>query len=88
MNVDRETLSCLKVPDAGLTEHLEREQAVPEQWNVIDVSLRIPGSPDTGVTPWQHYLFGRNESRVDFGKRIAMEIRDAIAQKRLKEILT
>ena len=59
-----------------------------EQLDVIDVSLRIPGSPDTGITPYQHYLFGRNFSRVDFGKRIAMEIRDAIAQKRLKEILT
>lgn len=59
-----------------------------EQLDIIDISLRNPGSPDTGVTPPQHYLYGRNYSRVDFGKRIAMEIRDAIAQKRLKEILT
>ena len=59
-----------------------------EQLDVIDFSLRNPGSPDTGITPYQHYLFGRNESRVDFGKRIAMEIKDAIAQKRVKKILT
>lgn len=52
---------------------------------VYDVSLRIPGSPDTEVTPYTMYLYGE---RVSFGRRIAKEIKNAIRLNRLMGILT
>ena len=52
---------------------------------VYDVSLRIPGSPDTEFTPYPGYLYGKP---VSFGRRIAMEIKEAIKMKRLEEIVT
>lgn len=56
-----------------------------EELIVFDVSLRIPGSPGTMFTPYSGYLHGHNMS---VGKRIAMEIRDAIHKKVLGEIVT
>jgi len=56
-----------------------------ENLKVYDVSLRIPGSPDTEITPYTGYLFG---SGVSYGKRIAREINDAIRFDRLNEIVT
>ncbi len=52
---------------------------------VYDASFRIPGSPDTEVTPYTVYLYGE---RVSFGRRIAKEIKAAIQLNRLNEILT
>ncbi len=52
---------------------------------VIDVSLRMPGSPGISSTPYSQYLFGRP---VSVGRRVAMEIKEAIRQKELKKILT
>ena len=56
-----------------------------EDLRVYDVSLRIPGSPDTEITPYTGYLFGKG---ISFGRRIAREIKDAIRFDRLKEIVT
>ncbi len=56
-----------------------------EELVVFDVSLRIPGSPGTMFTPYSGYLYGDNMS---FGRRIAKEIKDAVKQKRLGEIIT
>lgn len=56
-----------------------------ENLRVYDVSLRIPGSPDTEFTPYTGYLYGRS---VSFGRRIAMEIKEAILASRLEEIVT
>ncbi len=56
-----------------------------EDLKVYDISLRIPGSPDTKITPYTGYLFG---SGVSFGRRIAREIKDAIRFDRLNEIVT
>ncbi|HLD19113.1 MAG TPA: DUF1297 domain-containing protein [Candidatus Nanoarchaeia archaeon] len=56
-----------------------------EELIVFDVSLRIPGSPGTMFTPYSGYLYGENMS---FGKRIAMEIKEAIKKNKLGEIIT
>jgi len=56
-----------------------------EELVVFDVSLRIPGSPGTQFTPYSGYLFGEN---ISIGRRIAKEIKEAVEQKRLEEILT
>lgn len=56
-----------------------------EEFTTFDVSFRIPGSPGTRFTPYTHYLFGEG---VSFGRRIAMEIKDAIRMRRIKEVIT
>ncbi|MCX6667458.1 MAG: formate--phosphoribosylaminoimidazolecarboxamide ligase family protein [Euryarchaeota archaeon] len=56
-----------------------------EEMVVFDVSMRIPGSPLTSFTPHSGYLYGES---ISYGERIAMEIRKAIEQNRLKEIVT
>jgi 5-formaminoimidazole-4-carboxamide-1-(beta)-D-ribofuranosyl 5'-monophosphate synthetase len=52
---------------------------------IFDVSMRIPGSPGTKFTPYSGYLYGMP---LSYGERIAQEIRDAVNQKRLDEIVT
>lgn len=56
-----------------------------EEFVIFDVSMRIPGSPGTRFTPYASYLWGRPMS---FGERIAMELKDAIAENKLMELLT
>ncbi len=56
-----------------------------EEIVIFDVSMRIPGSPGTRFTPYSGYLYG---DALSYGERIAMEIRQAVKQKRLGEILT
>ncbi len=56
-----------------------------EEIIVFDISARIPGSPGIAATPYSNYLYGRP---VTTGRRIAMEIRQAIRQDRLNEIVT
>jgi 5-formaminoimidazole-4-carboxamide-1-(beta)-D-ribofuranosyl 5'-monophosphate synthetase len=52
---------------------------------VFDVSPRFPGSPGITATPYSGYLFGQS---VNVGRRIAMEIKDAIRDNRLEEIIS
>lgn len=52
---------------------------------IFDVSLRIPGSPGTAATPYSAYLYGRSMS---VGERVGMEIRRAVKDKRMEEIVT
>jgi len=52
---------------------------------VYDVSFRIPGSPDTEVTPYTKYLYGQPMS---FGRRIAREIKDAILLSKIEEVVS
>ncbi len=52
---------------------------------VFDVSLRVPGSPGIRFTPYSGYLHGKSLSA---GRRIAMEIRKAVDEDRLSEIIT
>ncbi|MDP3733533.1 MAG: DUF1297 domain-containing protein [Candidatus Daviesbacteria bacterium] len=52
---------------------------------VFDVSPRMPGSPGIFATPYSGYLFGEN---LSMGKRVAMEIKEAIEKEELNKILT
>ncbi len=52
---------------------------------VFDVSPRMPGSPGIFATPYSGYLYGQN---ISMGKRVAMEIKEAIEKGELKKILT
>lgn len=52
---------------------------------VIDVSPRVPGSPGIAATPYSKYLFGES---VSVGRRIAMEIKEAVRLNRLGEIVS
>lgn len=52
---------------------------------VVDVSPRMPGSPGIASTPYSGYLFGQP---VSVGKRIAMEIKEALKRQRLQEVIT
>ena len=56
-----------------------------EEMVVFDVSMRIPGSPLTQFTPHSGYLYGNS---ISYGERIAMEIKKAMEQNKLKLIVT
>lgn len=56
-----------------------------EEMVVFDVSMRIPGSPLTRFTPHTGYLYGES---ISYGERIAMEIKKAISENKLKDIVT
>ncbi len=52
---------------------------------VFDVSLRVQGSPGTCFTPYTRYLHGESLST---GRRVAMEIKQAIRNNTLDQVLT
>jgi 5-formaminoimidazole-4-carboxamide-1-(beta)-D-ribofuranosyl 5'-monophosphate synthetase len=53
---------------------------------VYDVSLRVPGNPIMATTsPYAKYYYGHT---MGVGRRIAMEIKEAIGQKKLQDIVT
>ena len=53
---------------------------------VYDVSLRVPGNPILATTsPYTKYQYG---TTFGVGKRIAMEIKKAVEEDRLDEIIT
>jgi len=52
---------------------------------IFDVSLRVPGSPGIRATPYSGYLYGEPMS---CGERIAMEIKEAVKQGRLEEVIS
>ncbi len=52
---------------------------------VIDVSPRMPGSPGISATPYSNYLFGESMS---VGRRVAREIKKAVAMKKLQLLLS
>lgn len=52
---------------------------------VFDVSPRMPGSPGIFATPYSAYLYGQP---ISMGRRVAMEIKSAIKQNRLPEIIS
>ena len=54
-----------------------------ERFVVFDVSFRMPGSPGTRFTPYSYYLY---REPVSFGRRLAMEIKEAEKTKRMEEI--
>ncbi|MBI1969963.1 formate--phosphoribosylaminoimidazolecarboxamide ligase family protein [Candidatus Woesearchaeota archaeon] len=52
---------------------------------IFDVSFRIPGSPGTMFTPYSAYLYGKP---ISYGERIAMEIKNAVEQRKLHLLCT
>ncbi len=56
-----------------------------EELYVFDVSMRIPGSPGTMFTPYSGYMYGENMSD---GERIAREVRQALSEKQLEQLVT
>ena len=52
---------------------------------VFDVSPRVPGSPVLMMSPYTHYYHGES---FGTGRRIAMEIRSAIMEERLEDVVT
>ncbi len=52
---------------------------------VFDVSPRMPGSPGIFATPYSGYLYGQN---ISMGKRVAMEIKQALEKDMLEKVLT
>ncbi len=56
-----------------------------EEIVIFDVSFRMPGSPGVRFTPYTDYLHGES---ISCGRRVAIEIKEALKQKRLGEIVT
>lgn len=56
-----------------------------EEFKVFDVSMRIPGSPGISYTPYMNYMYGEN---VTTGQRMARELKLALEQDRLADLLT
>jgi 5-formaminoimidazole-4-carboxamide-1-(beta)-D-ribofuranosyl 5'-monophosphate synthetase len=56
-----------------------------EKLFVFDVSMRIPGSPGTMFTPYSNYMYGEN---LSVGRRLAMEVKQAISKDKLESIIT
>jgi len=52
---------------------------------VYDVSPRMPGSPGIFATPYSGYLYGQS---LSMGRRIAMEIKEALKKKQLQKVST
>jgi len=52
---------------------------------VYDVAPRFPGSPGIAATPYSGYLYGKS---LSMGRRVAIEIKEAIKQNKLKQITT
>jgi len=80
--------ACRKIAPPGIIGPFALQTAITagppaEEIVTFDLSLRIPGSPGTGFTPYSGYLFGHS---LTFGDRIIMEIEKAIKLNKLKEI--
>jgi len=56
-----------------------------ERFVTFDVSFRMPGSPGTRFTPYSEYLFRES---ISFGRRIAMEIKEAEDKNMVDKITT
>jgi len=56
-----------------------------EEIVVYDVSVRVPGSPGVKFTPYSENLWG---FPISVGRRIDMEIKEALREDRLEEVLT
>lgn len=65
---------------------LQSVVTVDLEFVVYDVSLRVPGNPIMATTsPYTKYYYGHT---MGVGRRIAMEIKNATAQRKLRDIVT
>ena len=56
-----------------------------EEFACFDISMRMPGSPGTRFTPYSEYL---HRQSISFGRRIAMEVKEAEKQDAVDKINT
>jgi 5-formaminoimidazole-4-carboxamide-1-(beta)-D-ribofuranosyl 5'-monophosphate synthetase len=72
----------------GIIGPISLQSVVTPDLNLVvyDVSLRVPGNPIMATTsPYAKYYYGHP---MGVGRRIAIEVKNATAQKRLAEIVT
>ncbi|MEE6246008.1 MAG: formate--phosphoribosylaminoimidazolecarboxamide ligase family protein [Thermoproteota archaeon] len=71
----------------GIIGPFALQSAITKDLNifVFDVSPRVPGSPVLMMSPYTHYYHGES---FGTGRRIAMEIKDAITKNKLQEVVT
>ncbi len=81
--------ACEKEYAPGLIGPFALQGAISEEGKedfvCFDISFRMPGSPGTRFTPYSEYLYGEG---ISFGRRVAMEIRDAKKKKLAGQITT
>ncbi|ODS38096.1 MAG: hypothetical protein A7316_01155 [Candidatus Altiarchaeales archaeon WOR_SM1_86-2] len=56
-----------------------------ERFVCFDISMRVQGSPGTAFTPYSGYLYGES---LSVGERIAMEVKKAVDEDRIKDVVT
>jgi 5-formaminoimidazole-4-carboxamide-1-(beta)-D-ribofuranosyl 5'-monophosphate synthetase len=85
---DRFTSAVKRVYPPGIIGPFSLQSIVTLELELVvyDVSLRVPGNPIMATTsPYTKYYYG---STIGVGRRIAMEIKNAVAEGKLEEILT
>ncbi|HVF69479.1 MAG TPA: DUF1297 domain-containing protein, partial [Xanthomonadales bacterium] len=87
---ERFVSACKKLEDPGIIGPFALQSFIipgPPKKDivVIDVSPRFPGSPGITATPYSGYLFGEP---VNVGRRIAMEIKEAVKLNKLDSIIS
>jgi len=77
---------CREEYAPGIIGPFALQAAIPmdEEPVVFDVSFRMPGSPGIKYTPYSRYLF---REEMSLGRRIAIEIKEAMKKKKLNKIL-
>lgn len=87
---ERFTKACQKLFSPGVIGPFSLQSVITagppkKEIVVFDVSPRMPGSPGISATPYTNYLFGQH---LSMGRRVAMEIKEAIEKDELNKILT
>jgi 5-formaminoimidazole-4-carboxamide-1-(beta)-D-ribofuranosyl 5'-monophosphate synthetase len=85
---DKFTAAVEREYPPGIIGPISLQSVVTPDLNLVvyDVSLRVPGNPIMATTsPYTKYYYGHP---MGVGRRIAIEVKNAIAQKRLTEIVT
>jgi 5-formaminoimidazole-4-carboxamide-1-(beta)-D-ribofuranosyl 5'-monophosphate synthetase len=85
---DKFTATVKREYSPGIIGPISLQSIVTLDLNLVvyDVSLRVPGNPIMATTsPYAKYYYGHT---IGVGRRIAMEVKNAIGQRRLTEIVT
>jgi 5-formaminoimidazole-4-carboxamide-1-(beta)-D-ribofuranosyl 5'-monophosphate synthetase len=85
---DRMSVAVKKEYSPGIIGPISLQSVVTVdlEFVVYDVSLRVPGNPIMATTsPYTKYYYGQT---MGVGRRISMEIRNAILQRKLADIVT
>jgi 5-formaminoimidazole-4-carboxamide-1-(beta)-D-ribofuranosyl 5'-monophosphate synthetase len=85
---DKFTVAARKEYPPGVIGPISLQSVVTTDLDfvVYDMSLRVPGNPIMATTsPYTKYYYGHT---MGVGRRIAMEIKGAAAQRKLRDIVT